>query len=222
MGLPTVAIGLLGLVMPPAQAAALLVIPSFVTNVWQFAAGPRLTVLVRRLSPLLLGIGAGMFAGAGLMSSGNSRATTAALGGALVAYGLVGFSPWYVRVPRRLEPALSPVIGFITGVITAATGIFVVPAVPYLQTLELDREELVQALGLSFVVSTVGLALVLAYAGALHPSFAGASLLALAPTALGMLIGQRLRTRISPRVFRTCFFAGLLVLGTHLMLRGLL
>ncbi|HEY0438739.1 MAG TPA: sulfite exporter TauE/SafE family protein, partial [Xanthobacteraceae bacterium] len=36
MGLPTVAMGLLGLAMPPAQAAALLLIPSFVTNVWQF------------------------------------------------------------------------------------------------------------------------------------------------------------------------------------------
>ena len=222
MGLPTVAMGLLGLAMPPAQAAALLLIPSFVTNVWQFAAGPKLMALIRRLWPLLLGVGAGMFAGAGLMTGGNSRTATAALGAALAAYALVGFSPWYVRVPRWLEPLLSPVIGFVTGVITAATGIFVIPAVPYLQTLELEREELVQALGLCFVTATVGLALLLAYAGALQPSFAGGSLLALAPTALGMLIGQHLRTRISPRVFRTCFFGGLLLLGTHLMLRGLL
>lgn len=33
LGLPTVAVGMLGLVMPPAQAAALLVAPSMVTNV---------------------------------------------------------------------------------------------------------------------------------------------------------------------------------------------
>ena len=32
MGLPTVAMGLLGLVMPPVQAAALLVVPSLVTT----------------------------------------------------------------------------------------------------------------------------------------------------------------------------------------------
>jgi hypothetical protein len=29
--------------MPPVQAAALLVVPSLVTNVWQLVAGPRFT-----------------------------------------------------------------------------------------------------------------------------------------------------------------------------------
>ena len=37
LGLPTVAMGLLGLAMLPAQAAALLIIPSTVTNLWQLA-----------------------------------------------------------------------------------------------------------------------------------------------------------------------------------------
>lgn len=40
MGLPTVAMSLLGLMMSPASAAALLVLPSFITNVWQCFAGP--------------------------------------------------------------------------------------------------------------------------------------------------------------------------------------
>ncbi|NVZ80096.1 sulfite exporter TauE/SafE family protein, partial [Pseudomonas gingeri] len=39
LGLPTVAMGLLGLAMVPAQAAALLIIPATLTNVWQLAAG---------------------------------------------------------------------------------------------------------------------------------------------------------------------------------------
>ena len=64
LGLPTVAIGLLALMMAPAQAAALLVVPAFVTNVWQ-AAGGRFAALFRRMWPLLLGICAGTWAGAG-------------------------------------------------------------------------------------------------------------------------------------------------------------
>jgi hypothetical protein len=35
LGLPTVSVGLLALVMPPAEAAALLILPSVVTNVAQ-------------------------------------------------------------------------------------------------------------------------------------------------------------------------------------------
>ena len=51
LGLPTVAVGLLGLLMPPMQAAAILVVPSTVTNVWQLAAGPRFLRL-RVLQPV--------------------------------------------------------------------------------------------------------------------------------------------------------------------------
>jgi uncharacterized membrane protein YfcA len=37
MGLPTVAMGLLGAFMSPVAAAGLLILPSFVTNVWPLA-----------------------------------------------------------------------------------------------------------------------------------------------------------------------------------------
>ena len=49
MGLPTVAVGLLSLAMPPAQAAALTIAPALITNIWQSVAGPHLRALMRRL-----------------------------------------------------------------------------------------------------------------------------------------------------------------------------
>lgn len=102
---------------------------------------------------------------------------------------------------------------------TAATGVFVIPAVPYLQALRLEKDDLVQALGLSFTVSTLALAADLVRDGALAAS-AGASLLALAPALAGMLVGQWLRARVEPERFRFWFFLGLLALGGHLALRG--
>ena len=63
MGLPTVAMGLLGALMAPVLAAALLIVPSFVTNVWQLFAGPAFTVLARRLWPMMLGIIVGTLTG---------------------------------------------------------------------------------------------------------------------------------------------------------------
>ena len=197
LGLPTVAVGLLTLVMKPAQAAALLVVPSLVTNIWQLLAGPRFGALLRRLSGMMLGI-------------------------ALMIYAAAGLATLRLAVPPRAERLLSPLVGATTGLVSAATGVFVLPAAPYLQALGLDREDLVQALGLSFTVSTLALAVVLARDGALELSNAGASLLALAPALGGMFLGQWLRVRASPRVFRICFFAGLLVLGAHLALRAVL
>ncbi len=93
---------------------------------------------------------------------------------------------------------------------TAATGVFVIPAVPYLQALGLDKDDLVQALGLSFTVSTFALALSLAHEGAFGLTDATASLIAVLPALGGMWLGQVIRARVSPEVFRRCFFLGLL------------
>lgn len=216
LGLPTVAVGLLGLVMAPTQAAALLVIPSLVTNAWQLAAGPSVGPLLRRLWPLLAGIAVGTALAAGALSAG--RTAQLAMGAALALYGMLGL----VRIELHVHPALerwaSFPIGVVNGVITAATGTFVLPSVPYLQALGLGREELIQALGLSFTVSTLALAAALASHGGLPTRALGESLLALAPAMLGMWAGGWLRTRVKPATFRLCFFLGLVALGAHLMI----
>jgi uncharacterized membrane protein YfcA len=221
LGLPTVAMGLLGLAMPPAEAAALLVVPSLVTNVWQLLAGPRFGALARRLWPMLLGVCAGTWAGAGVLTGDVAGRATAGLGAALVLYALTGLLRVRLRVPARAERWAGPLVGGATGLVTGATGVFVIPAVPYLGALGLERDELVQALGLSFTVSTVALAAGLAAGGALPLHAAGASLAALVPALGGMAIGGWLRGRVQPETFRLLFFVGLLVLGGELLLRGL-
>ena len=206
--------------MTPAQAAAVLVVPSFLTNVWQ-AMGPELIPLVRRLWPMLLGICAGVWAGGLLTAAGGARASIG-LGAVLALYGVLGLTSVEFSVPARLEPWLSPLIGVITGIVTAATGVYMIPSAPYLQAIGLKTEGLVQALGLSFTIATVALAATLVQDGALQISVAGASVAALAPALLGMALGQWVRARVRSETFRICFFAGSLLLGAHLALRGLI
>src|SRR5215813_10036796 len=85
MGLPTVAMGLLALVLPPAEAAAILVVPSLVTNVWQLA------------------IVAGTVAGAGVLAGNNGGLARIGLGLALAAYGAVALAGLRLSVPARNE-----------------------------------------------------------------------------------------------------------------------
>ena len=222
LGLPTVAIGLLGLLMTPAQAAAILVVPSLVTNVWQAAVGGGVMALARRLWPMLVGICVGTFAGAVLLPHDDSGRATVWLGLALVVYAGLGLIKVHFSVPRHAEIWLGLLMGAATGAITVATGIFVMPGTPYVQSLQFDRDKMVQALGLSFTVSTLTLALALAYGGQVKMSLAGPSLLALAAALVGMWLGQVVRGKVRAETFRLCFFIGLLVLGAHLALRGLL
>ncbi|MCD0504361.1 sulfite exporter TauE/SafE family protein [Bordetella petrii] len=219
MGLPTVAMGLLGTAMPPAAAAALLVIPSFITNLWQLLAGPAAGRLRRRLWPMMLGIVAGTLCGAALLVRVDPLWSGLALGVALVVYAVYALCAPALSVPPRLEPWLSPAVGVVTGAITGATGVFVMPAVPYLQSLRLDKDELVQALGLSFTVSTVALAAGLLAHGAFRPDQLGWSALAIVPALAGMWLGQKIRARISARRFRQCFLLFLVLLGLELSSR---
>ena len=185
LGLPTLARALLALAMPPAQAAALLILPSLVTNVWQMRPWPTLAPMTRRLWPMQAGVVVGTLGGAWLLGAPAGAWAMQALGAALVVYGLWGLSGARVsQVPAGAERLLGPLVGAVTGLVTAATGVFVIPAVPYLQALGLTRDELVQAMGLSFTVSTVALAAGLMLNGQYSAAALSGSALMLLPAVL--------------------------------------
>jgi uncharacterized membrane protein YfcA len=79
----------------------------------------------------------------------------------------------------------------------------------------------VQALGLSFTVSTVALSFNLMGAGVLSVSLASTAIVGLVTAAIGMWIGQLVRLRLDQQTFRRWFFIGLLLLGVYLTGRGL-
>ncbi|HEX5999908.1 MAG TPA: sulfite exporter TauE/SafE family protein [Hyphomicrobiaceae bacterium] len=220
MGLPTIAMGLLAVVMPPVQAAALLAVPTILTNVWQMLAGPGLVPLVRRLWSMMLGVCLATWASVGLMTGTTARLGTVVLGVALVLYAASGLAAVRLPAPGRWERVLSPLLGAATGVIAAATGVFAIPSVPYLQAIGLEKQELVQALGLFFTVSTSALAVNLVIEGGLRLSLAGDSLMGLVLACAGMWLGQAIRQRLSPAAFRQVFLVGLLLLGVHLAVRS--
>ncbi len=216
LGFAAVGVGLLGLVMPPAQAAAILVVPATVTNVWQLCAGPDFRGLLRRLWPMLLCIALGGWLVSGSLAGAHSGTARFWLGAVLAVYALIGLIGRRPRVPPQAEIWMGPLAGLATGVVTGVTGVFMIPVVPYLNGLGLEREDLIQALGLSFTVATFSLAIDLARSGVFAQTLVITSVVSLLPAAVGMVAGEYLRARISPVLFRRCFFAGMLILGLEL------
>ncbi len=215
LGLPTVSVGLLSLFMAPVEAAAMLIVPSFFTNVWQLCDGPGWRGIGLRLWPMLLGVCGGTVLGAAAGGLLPAAAATAALGLALMAYAASSRLAPGRELTARQERFLGPLAGAVTGAVAGATGVFVLPAVPYLRALGLPRDALMQAMGWSFTVSTVALAAALALQGNFHAAGAGTSCLALIPACLGMVLGQKLRRSMDPQLFSRCFFAGLFLLGFY-------
>lgn len=220
LGLPTLSMALLALWMPPAEAAALLIVPSLVTNVWQLRPWPSVAPIARRLGGMQLGVVAGTLAGAWWFGAPAGAGATIALGVALAAYAAWGLLGRSMHVSVDSERWLGPLTGALTGAVTALTGVFVLPAVVYLQALSLSRDELIQAMGLSFTTSTVALAVALAGQHGYSKPLAGASVAMLVPALCGMAAGQWVRSRLSVQIFRRCFFVGLALLGAYMVVRG--
>ena len=117
---------------------------------------------------------------------------------------------------------LGPLSGLTTGLATAATGVSSIPVVPYFQAVGLEKDELVQAMGLSFTVSTLALAFNLASVGALTPAIGPMVGLAVVGVFVGIVLGQLLRKRLDAKTFRFWFFVALLLLGLYLAVRAVL
>ena len=220
LGLPAVSMGLLTMVISPFQAATLLIIPSMVTNFWQLFAEGRVLQLIRRFWLLLIGIIVGSIWSVFPTLGHSDFNSEALLGGMLALYGVYGLFAKSMPNLSKYENWLSPIMGYLGGALTVATGIVVIPVVPYLQTLNLQRDDLVQSLGLAFTTSTICLAVFLHQNPVENmPIDYVMSMIALIPALVGMWLGTKIRYRISEQKFRKVFFFGLIALGSYMILR---
>ena len=216
LGLPTVSMGLLAVTMAPSQAIAIVIVPAIVTNIWQTFGGPYLRDIMRRLWPLMAGTVVGIWLNAGVLTGPYAPYGTVVLGGLLVIYAALGLSKISFKVARRDEKWIGGIVGVLTGVVSAATGVQVIPSMPYLQAIGMEKDELVQALGVFFTVATVALAFNLTTAGLLTAATALPGAVAMAASFAGMFIGQAVRTRMQPEVFRRWFLIAMIFLGLYL------
>ena len=221
LGLPTVSLALMTVAVGLPQAMALLLVPSFVTNVWQAMVGGNGLAILRRIWPFLLMATVTVWLGATALTRVDLALLSALLGLLLVVYAVVNLGGIRLSLNPRQEVWAGPLVGTANGVLTGMTGSFVVPGVMFLQAIGLPRDMLIQAMGMLFTVSTVALAVALQGSRFLTVELGALSAAAVAPALLGMVLGQRIRQRLSEQRFKTVFFVALLILGAYIIARAL-
>jgi len=221
LGLPTVSLALLTVALDLPSAMALLLMPSFVTNVWQSVVGGNARAILYRLWPFLVMATVTVWIGVAALTRLNPSLLTALLGVLLVTYAVVNLSGIRLIIPARYEVWAGPLVGSANGVLTGMTGSFVVPGVMFLQAIGLPRDVLIQAMGMLFTASTVALAAGLQHANIITIEHGILSAAAVLPAIAGMILGQLVRKRLSEQRFRTVFFAALLVLGVYIIVNAI-
>jgi uncharacterized membrane protein YfcA len=216
LGLPTVSMGLLAVLMAPAHALAIVIVPAVLTNIWQTFVGPYFFGILRRLWPLMLGLAVGIRLTGDIMTGPYARYGTGLIGILLVIYAIISLRKLVITIRPQDEKWIGGIIGLTTGVISGATGVQVVPSLPFLQALNLKKDELIQTLGVFFTVATLVQAFNLSAAGLIDESIALPGVIALACSFTGMALGQAVRTRLEPESFRRWFLISMILLGIYL------
>ena len=242
LGLPTVSVGLMAAWLPVEQAAGILIIPVIVTNIWQAFFGTALKLVIARLWTLQLALVVGSLVSAVLIAGVDTAVAAGLLGTMLIVFAAISLIGKQYRVPVQSERRLNPLMGFATGLISGATAIFVIPVVPYLQSLnfsvgrrgdEDDRAEitratndtmqkdaLVQAMGVTVLVATIGLAIGLGARGELPVSVIAPGVIGTFTALVGMVSGRIIRNRMSLEILRRWVLIGLICLGVVMVARA--
>ena len=242
LGLPTVSIGLMALWLPFGQAMGILVFPAVITNIWQAFFGTALKLIFRRFWDLMIWLFTGAFLGSTFIVGINVSLLVAILGLLLILYASLSLSGKRFRVPVTREKKLNPVIGIITGIISGVTAFFVLPIVPYLQSIEfsknantlnnkeiinthttgelMTKDALIQSFALCILCLSGGMTLGLGLRGSLPISIIGPGVLGTATAIIGMIIGRSIRNRLSIEVFRRCILIFLIGLGVVMVFRA--
>lgn len=220
-GLPLASIPILALVVEPATAVSLTIVPVIVTNLWQALQGGHYREVLRRFRLFLGCLILGVIAGAQILATADPQAAQVVLGAFVAAVSLVQLIGGGFTVPDRARPWLDPVTGAASGVFGGMAGMMI-PAVLYAAALRLSKDLVISLFALIALCGTIPLYITLFANGALRWPELAVSAAAMLPTAAGLVLGTKIRGRISQRLFERCLFIGLIVIGLNLIRKGLM
>jgi uncharacterized protein len=216
IGLPPIAIGVMTLSLPLGDALAIMTLPTMITNVWQAFSGRRFMPLLRRFGSMAAAAVIGVIGVAALLGTLGKAGMLGWMGCLLVLYALIALFAWRPVMPRAAEPWLNPLIGLASGAVAGITGMAAVPFLPYMQSLQISKDDLIQGLGILFLFIMTALAVALIRQGIFDTANTIGGVAALLPTFAGVWIGQKVRHAASPETFRKIFLYGMLALGLNM------
>lgn len=220
IGLPMVALPVMVNFIPVHKAIALLILSSFVTSVWQSHDGGLFRPSVSRFWPMLLGIVVGVAFSVKALATFDVKLLYLILGTIVVVFASVLHRKLVFAVSPQAERWAAPLTGVAAGLVGGLSMLFGPVYAMYLSGLRLGKELFVAAISLSNVWATVVLAIAMAQFDLLGGADLAASLLALVPSSIGVMLGTKLRHHINEETFLKMLAVVLFLIGLNLIRRA--
>jgi uncharacterized membrane protein YfcA len=221
IGLPFISVPILAFFVSVPKALAILAIPIFLTNVFQFFQGGMVRQVLRRFGLTTFFLVAGIGLGTQLLVSMPVRLSYLLLGLIILTYPALRFTARVTPFSLEQERWFAPIAGFSSGLLGGITGFFAPVIVAFLAIQRLEKNLFSAAIGLIIFAGTIALSSSLASYGVLGEQELIASSLTLIPIFLGLRTGQKIRHYISQKLFERILTVVMALIGITMILRAL-
>ncbi len=221
IGLPAISISLLSHIIGVREAVFITLAPAFLTSVAQAIAGPALVPSIKRLWPLLVLGAIAVIAASHVAVYGNPRILAGTVGFLIALYAAASLLRFRFPHPGKYEKYWTPLVGVIGGLLGGMSGMFAMPAVPYIQSLGVNREEMIQSIAIWFTVGALAMMLALGVRAAFTPQIMMMSGVAIVTAMIGIWFGTKARGRMPEKLFLNVFFTAFLLMGAFIVWKAL-
>ena len=221
VGTPLLTVPMMALVLPPQMAIAIMAIPVVVANLWQFAQAERSTAVIARFWPTFLAILVGTWVGVKILSVIDEKTLLVVVGISVIGFALLQGSRFRLHLPDPMVKPAGLFFGGASGLIGGLSSFFGPMLIVYLISIRnLDKNQFVSSISFLYVSAVVPWTVTLYLFGILDQRMLIYSALATIPVTIGLLIGQRIRRRISDARFQYLIIGILVVSGCSMLWRA--
>ncbi len=222
LGFSTICLGLLAMFLEPKLAIPLVFLPSLSSNFIVMLEVGHFFESLKRFWVLILSALPGLVIGILFLNNSGSDGPRLILGIIMLIYSLWAFRIEVMHLSERLEKVLLVPVGVISGMVNGITGSQIMPIMPFLLSLKMDRNVLLQTMNCAFSFNTLVMITGFSTIGLFTLPVMSLSIAGILPVALGVYLGGRIRRRASEALFRRMVLGLLMLMGTILIVRVLI
>ncbi|NNC99727.1 MAG: sulfite exporter TauE/SafE family protein [Gammaproteobacteria bacterium] len=219
LGFSTICLAILANVIELKTAISIVVLPSLLSNLMVMFDAGNLRISLQTFFWMLVMAIPGMAIGLQLLRQADNTLSVKILAVVLVIYGIWGWANHKFRIKAERVSSLNPLIGLLTGMVNGATGSQIFPIMPYLLSLNISKDVLVQTINLSFTLCSLIMLGSLYAMNTLDTESILSYSLGIFPVYAGVWLGNKVRKRIPEQRFRHLVMVLIIVLGLLLLIR---
>jgi len=218
LGFSTICLAILANVIELKTAISIVVLPSLISNVIVMIETGSFKVSLKLFSTMLLMTLPGLVIGLQVLHQPDNAVSVTVLAVVLIVYGCWGWANRQFRIDQKHIPKLNPLVGFLTGCVNGATGSQIFPVMPYLLSLGINKDMLVQTVNISFTMGSLVVLTSLLLSNNLDVTSLASYSLGIIPVSLGVWLGGKVRRRLPEERFKQGVMLLIVMLGFMLLI----